>query len=137
MMTDPPVSSGELHPNEGLRRAVVCASADGAEPAIAWMLGHAAFEILATVDRGIEILPAVAEYTPDVVVIDAALTGSLGWRLLRMVAMLAPEACIIVVSDLAGLDLAAVEAGAHAVVAADDIGSLRDVLRELTASSGR
>ena len=103
-------------PGGSLGRAVVCVSADGPRSQILCALEDSRYEVLAEVDRGLELLPPVAEFAPDVVVLDLALVGSLGLRLFTLIKSLAPLVAIVVFAPLQTFHVAAMEAGAHAVV---------------------
>jgi DNA-binding NarL/FixJ family response regulator len=117
-----------------LDRAVVCVSNDGPRYQVLRALEDSRYEVLADVDRGLELLPPVAEFAPDVVVLDLALVGTLGLRLFTMIKTLAPEVAIVVLAPLQTFHVAAIEAGAHAVVPGDDLRQLREVLGKLADS---
>ncbi len=120
-------------PGRPLGRAVVCVPEDGPRLQIGCVLEDTGFEVLAEVDRGIETLPAVAEFTPDVVVLDVALVGTLGLRLLEVIKTLAPQVAIVALIPLQTFEVALLESGAHAVVPLDDLRRLRELLSELAA----
>lgn len=129
---------GELpvHGPGGSRgRAVVCVSEDGSLSQVLRALEDSGFEVLAAVDRGLHLLPPVADFGPDVVVLDVALVGTLGLRLIGMVRHLAPDAAVVVLTPLHTLHVAALEAGAYAVVPADDLRTLTATLGELARST--
>lgn len=114
-------------------RAVVCVSDDAVKPPVAHALDQHGFDVVAEVDRGIEALPVVAEYEPDVVVLDVALLGTLGVRLLSLLTTLAPDVEIIVLGTLGTVNLAVLEAGARAVVPVEDLGAFSEAISELAA----
>ncbi len=117
-------------PGRPLGCAVVCIPEDGPRSQIAGVLEDTGFEVLAEVDRGIDCLPAVAEFTPDVVVLDVALLGTLGLRLLEVIKTLEPQVAIVALVPLQDFGVAVVEAGAHAVPV-DDLRPLRELLSQL------
>ena len=114
-------------------RAVVCLSDDAVTTPIAHALDQHGFDVVAEVDRGIEALPVVAEYEPDVVVLDVALLGTLGVRLLSLITTLLPDVEIIVLGTLGTLNVAVLEAGARAVVPAEDLRAFSEAISELPA----
>lgn len=115
-------------PGASLGRAVICVSGEGTRAQVLRAVEDARYEVLADVDRGLELLPLVEAFAPHVVVIEVALVGTLGFRLLTMIKTLAPEVAIVVLAPLQTLHVAAVEAGAHAVVPTEDLRGLREVL---------
>lgn len=114
---------------------MVGVSDDGARLQVLRALTDSRYEVLANVDRGLELLPHVAQFSPEVVVLEVTVLGTLGFRLFAMMHLLAPMAAIIVLAPALTYDVAAVEAGAHAVVPMDDPRRLRDVLDALARSS--
>lgn len=115
-------------------RSVVCVSADGPRSQVLRALEDSRYEVLAEVDRGLELLPPVAGFVPDVVVLDLALVGSLGLRLFTMIKFLAPQVAIVVLAPMQTFHVGALEAGAHAVVPTDDLRQLRELLATLADS---
>jgi DNA-binding NarL/FixJ family response regulator len=78
-------------------------------------------EVVARAARWAELLVVALEHDAEVVVLDLAMSGRAGVRLISALRELAPDARIIVVSELRAIDVASIEAGADAVVAADDL----------------
>ena len=114
-------------------RAVVCVSDNVVKAPVAHALDQRGFDVVAEVDRGIEALPVVAEYEPDVVVLDVALLGTLGVRLLSLITTLVSDVEIIVLGTLGTLNLAVLEAGARAVVPVEDLRAFSEAVSELPA----
>ncbi|WP_052664238.1 response regulator [Nitriliruptor alkaliphilus] len=98
--------------------------------ALAKAAAAAGYEVSAVVDRWVELLVAVVEEDPDAVVLELAMAGRSGLRLISALHALAPRCRIVVLSDLRAIDLPALEAGASAVVDSAD-------LRPLTAALQR
>lgn len=119
-------------PGRPLGCAVVCVPEDGPRSEIARVLEDTGLEVLAELDRGIDTLPAVAEFAPDIVVLDVALLGTLGLRLLELIKTLAPQVTIVALVPLETFGVAVLEAGARAVPV-DDLRPLRELLSELAA----
>ena len=118
-----------------LRRAVVCVADERLRVQLGHALEQAGFVTVAHVDRGIETLAAVADAEPDLVVVDVALVGTVGLRLIGMIKDLAPHTTAVALSPFATIDLAVLEAGADAVVPMDDLRALHELLR--TAARNR
>ena len=115
-----------------LRTAVVCEDDQALAAALTAMLSGHALRVAAVVDRGADLLAAVRRHEPAVIIVDAALLGAQGVRLLprlrahseaRLVALCPP-----------GLELPGLE-GADALVPGDDLGPLRQVLIELASTA--
>jgi CheY-like chemotaxis protein len=100
-------------------------------------------EVLAStvVSAGLEVVdelrswPAlverVAEGDVDAVIVDLAMTGTVGARLVQVLRAAAPWCEVIVVAPIAELDLTALEAGVAAVVFPTDLRPLSSVLTKL------
>lgn len=116
-----------------LRRAVMCVADEGLRVQLDRALEKAGFVTVAQVDRGIETLPAVADADAALVVVDVALVGTVGLRLLRMTKDLAPEATVVALSPFATIDVAVLEAGADAVVPVDDLRRLPEILSDVAS----
>jgi DNA-binding response OmpR family regulator len=72
------------------------------------------------------------EATVPCTVIDLALTGSLGVRIVSVLRAAAPGCEIIAISPLENVDLAVLEAGAIEVVHPDDLRPLTAALKRIT-----
>ena len=111
-----------------LGRAVLCLADEVLQPQLRHALHTSGFAVIAQLDRGIETLSAVADADPDLVIIDVTLVGTVGLRLLGMIRELAPGATIVALSPFATIDAHVLEAGADAVVPADDLGRLQGAI---------
>lgn len=105
-------------------RAVVCVEADLAE-AVMSVLTQAEIVVAARVDRGLEAIALVSRHRPLILVIDLALLGELGLRLIPVVKQVASGCLVALISPLRALDDTALEAGADVVVPSDDLRELR------------
>lgn len=130
------VGESPLHGSGGARgRAAVCVSGDTPRAQVTRALERTGFEVLDVVDRGLELLQPVADHGPDVVVLDVALVGTLGLRLFGLIKHLSPDTAIVALTPLHTLHVAALEAGAYAVVQVDDLRGLTEALGELAGST--
>ncbi|MEX1162529.1 MAG: hypothetical protein WEB03_03015 [Nitriliruptor sp.] len=105
-----------------------------ASSALGLAVAHGGAEVVATVHRWADLLRAAVETHPDVIVLDVAMSGPLGLRLVSVLRHLDPGREVVTVSELAALDLASVEAGAIAAVSPDDLRSLSEVLHRIGAA---
>jgi ActR/RegA family two-component response regulator len=100
-----------------------------ATAALGRAIADAGLEVTAMTSRWPELLTAVVETSPDAVVIDLAMAGRAGVRLIAAVRALVPKARIAVLSDLRAAPLIALEAGATVVVDPVDLRPLVTALR--------
>lgn len=111
-------------------RCVVLVEHDAPElAALVRAVGAAGFAVSALVDRWVELLVAVVEGDPDAVVLDIAMAGRSGLRLIAALHALAPRCRIVVLSELRAIDLSVIEAGAAAVVDPADLRPLTTALQ--------
>jgi DNA-binding NarL/FixJ family response regulator len=94
-------------------------------------------EVVAHVERWAQLLVVALEHDAEVVVLDLAMSGRAGVRLIGALRELTPDARIVVVSELRAIDLAALEAGADDVVALDDLRPLSAAIRGVRTSPAR
>lgn len=111
-----------------LGRAVLCVAEEVLNLQLRHALQISGFAVVAQVERGIETLPAVADTDPDLILVDVALVGTVGLRLLGMIKELAPGATVVALSPFATIDVHVLEAGADAVVPVDDLRRLQGVI---------
>jgi CheY-like chemotaxis protein len=112
--------------------AVVCEDDEVLAAALTAVLAAHEFRVVALVDRGSDLLPVVREHDPAVVVVDAALLGAPGVRLLAQVRVVSPATLVALRPP--GLELRGLEDDVDAVVPGDDLGPLRRVLAGLAVS---
>jgi ActR/RegA family two-component response regulator len=84
-------------------------------------------ELVGTAETWPALLAQVVHRRADAAVLDLALAGSAGVRLIAAVRVLVPDCEVLLLSELRGIDLPAIEAGAHRIVDPSD-------LRPLTAA---
>jgi CheY-like chemotaxis protein len=112
--------------------AVVCEDDEVLAAALTGLLAAHGFRVVALVDRGSDLLAAVQEHGPAVVVVDAALLGVPGMGLLTQ--LRARSAATLVVLRPPGLELPGLGEAADVVIPGEDLGPLRQVLAELAVS---
>jgi hypothetical protein len=110
--------------------AVLCEDDQVLAAALSVALTAHHLEVIARVDRGSDLLAAVAEHDPAVVVVDAALLGAQGVGLLAGVREASGARLVVLCPP--GLDLPGLIEEADAVVPGDD---LRPLCRLLAALS--
>jgi DNA-binding response OmpR family regulator len=113
-------------------RAVLCLDEE-LRPPVRRHLDRLGFRVVGETTRGLEAVALAGETGTDLVVLDLALTGTLGLRLIPVLLAAAPDAVVVGVSQARSFDVAALEAGAHAVVGPSDLRHLRGVLDAVAA----
>jgi DNA-binding NarL/FixJ family response regulator len=93
----------------------------------------AGFEVVGTVRHWTEAVERAADLAVDVVIVDLALTGSVGVRVIPVLRSAAPSCDVIALSPLKEIDLALLEAGAAEVVQATDLRPLAAALLRIAA----
>lgn len=83
------------------------------------------------VGRWTEALEQLVEEVFEFVLLDLDMVGVPGVRLIGMVQAAAPNATIVVISELEVIDLAALEAGASLVVRPSDLRPLQEMVRHV------
>jgi DNA-binding response OmpR family regulator len=91
----------------------------------------AGLTVVAKVRHWSEAVERVAETVVDVAIVDLALAGSVGVRLISVLRTASPTTQVIVLSPLEAVDLAALDAGAIEVVQPTDLRPLAAALRSL------
>lgn len=94
-------------------------------------------EVVAHARRWADLLVLALEHDAEVVVLDLAMSGLAGVRLVGAVRQLVPDARIVVVSELRAIDLASLEAGADVVIAIDDLRPLSAAVRGTVVAPGQ
>lgn len=91
------------------------------------------FDVVARVDSGDDALAAVARAKPDIVVVDLALAGDRGLRIVTDLRKAAPDCAVVVVVPyrFGGLRASAEEAGAMALMELSDLRPLRPCLERI------
>jgi DNA-binding response OmpR family regulator len=109
---------------------LLCADATLPCAVLGRLVGDAGFEVVAAVRHWSDAVERAAHLGVDVVIVDLALTGTIGVRVIAVLRSAAPTSQIIALSPLRDVDLAVYEAGAVEVVHPTD-------LRPLSAALGR
>jgi ActR/RegA family two-component response regulator len=97
---------------------------------------EAGFDVVTT-RRWSETVHRAVDLPVAVVVVDLALAGAVGVRLIPVLRAVAPSCEVIAISPLDPVDLASVEAGAAAVVQPSDLRPLTSALRRIAAVRAR
>jgi ActR/RegA family two-component response regulator len=94
-------------------------------------------EVIVHERRWSEAVHLAADLAPDVAVVDLAVAGSAGVRIVSVLRSALPGCEVVVVTPLPDLDAAAREAGAVEVVRPEDLRPLTAVLVRLAGDRGR
>jgi len=116
---------------------VVCDDRADKRHAVARLLGQCGFAVGGAADGYLALRELVRTTQPTVAVVTLPLPGMNGLRAVRELREDAPACQIVLLSAFGQLDVAAVEAGAAALVLEDDLQSLQHVLRGIAASAPR
>ena len=101
------------------------------------LLDRCGFTLSATAQDYLTLRALVSKHQPTVAVVTLPLPGMNGLRAVRELREAAPDCQIVLLSAFDQLDVAAVEAGAAALVAEDDLQSLQVLLRGIADTSLR
>ncbi len=91
----------------------------------------AGFEVVANVSRWSAALQTLADVSIDVVVLDLALAGSVGIRIVGVLQAVAPNVEVIVLTPFANIDPELRRSGAFSVIDPSDLRPLGLALRRL------
>lgn len=108
---------------------VVCDDRANARHAVGRLLVRCGFDVGATAEGFASLRESVRTLQPAVAVVSLPLPGMNSLRAVHLLREDAPHCQIVLLSDFAQLNLAAVEAGAVALVPEDDLPALQRVLR--------
>lgn len=117
--------------------AVVCDDRPDTRHVVGRLLGRCGFELAGTADGYLALRELVRTIQPHVAVVTLPLPGMNGLRAVRELREAAPGCQIVLLSAFGQLDVAAVEAGASALVPEDDLQALQLVLRGIADSAPR
>ena len=95
------------------------------------MLEQNGVEVVATVGTGDQVVFAARATDPDLVILDLALSGALGLRLVRALREAVPDAAVVVLSPFESLRGAAVRSGALELVGLRDLRRLGVVVNHV------
>lgn len=117
----------------GAAHGLVCEDEPGLAFALRAILHRCGVDTVTVAASGTEALSAAVDAGPHIVVVDIALSGVLGVRLVSELRSLAPVAIIVVLSPFAALRQAVVAAGATEVIDIADIPLVETCLQHLLA----
>ncbi len=117
--------------------AVVCDDRADARHVLSRLLGRCGFTLGGTADGYLALCELVRTTQPAVAVVTLPLPGMNGLRAVRDLREAAPDCQIVLLSAFGQLDVAAVEAGAAALVPEDDLQALQLVLRGIAGAPRR
>ena len=120
-------------------RGLVCDDEPASRRAVEAILAGCGFEVVASVGSAAEALVATELSSPDVVVLDLALAGDLGLRLIAALRFAQPGCAVVVLSSFTSLRRPALDAGAYDFVAdaGADLRELEACLRRLVDERAR
>ncbi|HEX2027821.1 MAG TPA: response regulator [Nitriliruptorales bacterium] len=116
-----------------VRTAIVCGDDPAMDQVLMAILDDAGFLLVGRAQRGVEAVELAAARPSDVLLLDLAVAGPLGLRIIPAIHLAAPNCAVIVLSPLDTLDAASLEAGAFAVVGQRDLRGLREALERASA----
>lgn len=114
---------------------VICEDDVAACRALDAILTRRGYTVLATVSSAEELLRAVAGLQAQVILIELALAGLAGLRILPALAAVAPGCAVVVLSPFVDLRPSAIEAGAYDLVDTRDLRDLDRCLDRLVAET--
>jgi CheY-like chemotaxis protein len=117
--------------------AVVCDDRADLRHVVGRLLTRCGFTLGGTADGYQALLELVRATQPDVAVVTLPLPGMNGLRAVRDLREAAPDCQIMLLSAFGQLDVAALEAGAAALVPEDDLQALQIVLRGIAGAARR
>jgi DNA-binding NarL/FixJ family response regulator len=117
--------------------AVICDDRPALRDAVRLLLKACGFDVPAVTEAYAELAPLALSHGACLVVVALPLTGMSGLRAVQEFSFAVPDCEIVLLSPSASLELAALEAGARALVPEDDLRVLRSVALEIAASPRR
>ena len=114
--------------------AVICDDRPVLRDAVLRLLIAGGFDVPAVTDTFAELGSLVVAHHACLVVVALPLTGMSGLRAVQELSSAAPDCKIVLLSSNESLELAALEAGALALVPEDDLRVLRAVALEIAAA---
>ncbi len=100
-----------------------------ARRAVESVMEHCGFQVVAVVASASPAMRAARRTRPHVIVLDLALTGELGLRVVPQLTTAAPGVAVVVLSSFRTLEEAALEAGACEVLDTSDMRQLERCLQ--------
>ncbi len=115
-------------------RGLVCADEPGVVHAVRVMLEQSGVEVAATVATGDQVVFAARATDPDLIILDLALSGALGLRIVGTLRAAVPDAAVVVLSPFESLRRSAAGAGALDLVSLRDLRRIRVCLHHVLAA---
>jgi DNA-binding response OmpR family regulator len=113
---------------------LLCADATVSDAVLERTVTDAGYEVIGKVRHWSEAVERVAGSGVDVAILDLALTGTMGMRVISVLRSADPECQVIALSPLQEVGLATLEAGAVEVVQPTDLRPLTASLRRIAAA---
>jgi DNA-binding response OmpR family regulator len=120
------VVRGRRESNDGGCVLLVDAGSGAAEAIVRTLASHGVDHVV--VHRWPDLLERLVDEAPWLVILELAMSGAAGTRLIGMVRAAQPDTTLVVVSDPEVIRVAALEAGASLVVASTDLRPLQALL---------
>lgn len=117
--------------------AVICDDRPALRDAVLRLLMGCGFDVPAVTESFTGLAPLLLAHDACLVVVALPLTGMSGLRAVRELRAAAPGCQVVLLSPSASLELAALEAGARALVPEHDLRRLRAVALDIAAEPGR
>lgn len=114
--------------------AVICDDRPVLRDAVLRLLMACGFDVPAVTESFADLGPLALAHEACLVVVALPLTGMSGLRAIRDLSSAAPGCEVVLLSPSASLELAALEAGARALVPEHDLRQLRAVVLEIAAA---
>jgi DNA-binding NarL/FixJ family response regulator len=114
--------------------AVICDDRPQLRDAVRLLLKACGFDVPAVTEAYAKLAPLALSHGACLAVVALPLTGMSGLRAVTELRSAAPDCEIVLLSPAASLELAALEAGALALVPEDDLRVLRAVVLEIAAA---
>lgn len=102
--------------------------------AVEVILDQCGFDVVAEATSVDDAIGTAADFTPDAVVVDLALSGTMGLEIVPRLLAVAPDAAVVVLSPFAGLHGRALELGARELLDKYDLRPLRSMLHLVRSS---
>ena len=116
--------------------ALICEGDLACRRAIRAILTRRGFTVMTTVDTAEELLRAAAGQQTSVILMELALAGRAGLRIIPALGAVAPGCAVVLLSPFSDLRRAAIEAGAYDLVDPRDLRDLERCLDRLASETG-
>ena len=117
--------------------AVICDDRPALRDAVLRLLMACGYDVPAVTESFAELAPLAMAHDACLIVVALPLTGMSGLQAVRELSSAAPDCEIVLLSASSTLELAALEAGARALVPERDLRELRSVVLEIASAPRR